>query len=169
MAHDLDGDAIHNQGFVGLGEAVALAVQVGKGCRHFGLGAVGDDQRRIGAHIFQMHAGQHFDAILGDEGGGGEIDGDALLFQFFQTGEGEFREDGFEFGEGCGLEGEFERSLSQGPNVRQSHAVGRQHPGIGMDEDLRHAQGFGDLAGVLPPRTAKAAEGVFRHVIAPLH
>ena len=38
-----------------------------------------------------------------------------------------------------------------------------------MDENFRHAQRFGNLAGVLSARATKAAKGIFRHVIAALH
>ncbi len=59
-------------------------------------------------------------------------------------------------------------ALAQAPHLGQPHAIGREHAGIGMDEDRLHPQRVGDGAGVLPARAAEAVERVARHVIAAL-
>ncbi len=50
--------------------------------------------------------------------------------------------------------------------VRQAHAVGRQHAGQRMHEDAAHAERVGDAAGVLAAGAAEALQRVARHVVA---
>ena len=59
-------------------------------------------------------------------------------------------------------------ALAHGADVRQAHAVGRQHPGKGMDEDPGHAERVGDQTGVLSAGAAEAAKRVLGHVVAAL-
>ena len=62
----------------------------------------------------------------------------------------------------------FDRVLAENPQIGETHPVGRQHAGEGMDEHARHAQRIGDQAGVLATRAAEAVEGVFGHVVTTL-
>jgi hypothetical protein len=59
--------------------------------------------------------------------------------------------------------------LPQRSHIRQTHAIGGQHPSIGMNKNLLHTQSFGNQAGMLAPGPAKAAKGIIADVIAPLH
>jgi len=63
----------------------------------------------------------------------------------------------------------FDRRLPQRAHIRQSHAVGRQHAGEGVDVDALHAERVGDEAGVLATGATEAGERVFGDVVATLH
>ena len=72
-----------------------------------------------------------------------------------------------------GLGGAIERQvglhLAHGPDFGKTHAVGGEHPGMGMDQDAPHAERVGDEAGVLPAGAAEALQGVAGDVAAALH
>src|ERR1700683_1277688 len=59
------------------------------------------------------------------------------------------------FGE-CAIEHAVDRTMAEGSERRESHAVCGKHPGKGMDEDVRNAKRVGDEAGML---SGGAAEG----------
>ena len=59
--------------------------------------------------------------------------------------------------------------LAQGADVGQAHAVGGEHAGQRMEEDLLHAKRIGHPAGVLTAGAAEALQGVAGDVVAPLH
>ena len=96
-------------------------------------------------------------------------DSNALLGQFPQGGQGQGVQRALQFWHRLRSKKLLDGLLPQRSYIRQTHAVGRQHPGVGMDENLLHTQGFGNQAGMLSPRAAKTAEGIVAHVIAPLH
>ena len=61
-----------------------------------------------------------------------------------------------------------ELELAGGPDIRQPHAEGRQHPGEGVQEHLLHPQHIRHLAGVLPACAAKAVQRVAGDIVAAL-
>ena len=72
-------------------------------------------------------------------------------------------------GEAFGGQRQLDRRLAHRHRVRQPHAVGRQHAGQRMDEDARHAQRIGDVAGMLAAGTAEALQRVAGDVVATRH
>ena len=58
--------------------------------------------------------------------------------------------------------------LAQGAYFGKPHAIGRQDPGIGVDEHTTHTQGVGNQAGMLPTRAAEALQGIAGHIMAAL-
>ena len=63
----------------------------------------------------------------------------------------------------------FNRLFTHHVLVSQAHAVSRQHTGHWMHQDARHAQRICHQTRVLSTSTAKALQGVARHVIATGH
>ena len=80
----------------------------------------------------------------------------------------EFRAGRFQYGYGGGRERLFDLTLAQRPHVCQTHPIGRQHPGKGMQKDGLHAQRVRDQTGVLAGGPTKAVQGIFRHIVAAL-
>ena len=66
-----------------------------------------------------------------------------------------------------GIQRGLQGGLVDHAHVRQAHAVGREHPREGVDQDLLHAQRLRHPAGQLAGGAAEAGEHVPGHVIAP--
>ena len=64
--------------------------------------------------------------------------------------------------------GPLDRLFPDRPDIGQADAIGRQHPGMGVDNDPFHPQGIGQQTGVLATGTTEATEGVLADVITPL-
>lgn len=59
-------------------------------------------------------------------------------------------------------------ALAQGAHLGCAHAVGRQHPGQGVQKDALDAQGVSHKAGVLSAGAAKGAQSIAGQVVAAL-
>ena len=99
-----------------------------------------DFDRRLAARVAQVKRGDEADiagiyALRRDPGD--RLTPDARFGPRDQAGNG-------------AVERLLDRGLAGCPDRRQSHAVGGEQPGIGMDQDLRHAELIGHQAGVLP-------------------
>ena len=67
------------------------------------------------------------------------------------------------------LERHFDGLFAHDRLVGKTHAIGRQHAGIGMDEDGLHAELVGDQAGMLAAGAAEALQREAGGVVALLH
>ncbi len=67
------------------------------------------------------------------------------------------------------VERQLERRFAHRDAVSQADAIGREHACERVDENARHPELVGDLAGVLAGRAAEAAERVARDVVPALH
>ena len=155
-ARHFDGGGFHHQGPAIHDEAEAGAMGGGKGLGDAVQRTEGDVQGSVRALVFdfQRTAGAHVRAL------------DALAFQLAAG-------DGFDVGHGAvdrrhavGGQGGFQPCFLQHPQVGQTHAIGRQHPGQGMQDHHVHGQLVGHQTGVLTAGTAEAGQGVAGDVVA---
>ncbi len=112
----------------------------------------------IGAVVFDPGPDQGLD----------QLEGDILGDQFGMNGR---PERGGPFVQGrdlAELQWGGDRLLADGAHRRQTHAIGRQDPGQGMEHDPGHAQGVGDHAGVLAPGPAETVQHIAADVVAAL-
>ncbi len=59
--------------------------------------------------------------------------------------------------------------MSQRPQIRQAHAIGREHAREGMDKYPLQAEGVCDLAGMLATGAAEADQREFSDIVSSLH
>jgi hypothetical protein len=158
LAHHFDRDGLDDVGLVRHDEAVALVVRRLETGDHSLQVAMLHDHGGIRAVVAQVHLLQHPHPLRGDVlfGHLGRSLGDQR---------GEARLQGVQKGV---IQLGFDRLFAQGAQVGQAHAVGREHAGEGVQEDLGHAQGVGDVAGMLAAGATEAAQRVLGHVVAPL-
>ena len=157
-AHGFDRNGLHDEALFRHDKAVALLVRRVEAGGHLGLATMFHHDGGIGALIAQMSLRQ------AAHGGGGNALGHNLLrgvlAKLFQQ--------AVQLRHGRRFENRLYGLFAQGPQVRQAHAIGRQHAGQGVQEYPRHAEGVGDVAGMLAAGPAEAVQRVFRHVIAAL-
>ena len=120
--------------------------------------APGDRQAGIGTGIVQVQAGFMLDEALR-----------ALLAQRAGAGLDQFFPQGLELPQQCRLQRLLDAALDNLPQIRQPHAVSRQHASMRVQKDALHAQGIGHAAGMLRPGAAETAKGVFGHIVTALH
>ena len=152
-------DRLHHQRAARRGEAEAGAMRGGE----FGHDRLqvpqSNDQRRLGAGVAQMQLPVHDDAAgIG-----------ALRLQRLPGSRRQPVGDGGQLRHLVLGQRQFHRLLAQSGLVGQAHAVGRQHPGIGMNEHRLHAQRIGHQARMLAARAAEAVQREAGHVMALLH
>ena len=157
-ADDLDDDRLDDVALLRRDEAVLLVMHGLEGGDHGGaLGEV-HDERRIRALVAHVRLAHHADAP-----------GLRALAQDLGVAVGlELVQDGTHFADQIVGQDRLDRALAHDPEVRQAHAVGREHAGEGMDEHARDAERVGDQAGMLAAGAAEAVERVFGHVVAAL-
>ena len=115
------------------------------------------DERGVGAVVFEVHA------PLDLHRGGRH----ALQLELLARGAGELLGDIRQVGRVIELQ--LHRALAHRGLVGESHAVGREHAGMRMDERPRHAERIGHQARMLARRAAEAAQRIARHVVPALH
>ena len=137
-------------------EREALAIRALERFGHLREGTERHHQGGIRPFVAHMRAAQHlrragFQTTLQQLGARG-------VFQFLQH--------RFDLRKRVVRQAQLERLLAHHVLVRQPHAVGREHSGQGMNQHLFHAKRIGHQTGVLPTGSAKALQGIARHVIA---
>ena len=154
----LDGDRLHDVVLLRRDEAV-LQVMRRLELRDDAL-AVGeiDDQGRIRPLVAQMHLAQRIGALrvaalAGHLGAALFLHPVERLPQLFEE---------------RIVEDRLHRAFAHHAEIGKPHAIGREHPGEGVDKDTADPEGIRDQAGVLAARAAEAVEGIPGDVMAAL-
>ena len=117
------------------------------------------DEGGVAALVAHMHA-----AVGGDAAGAHLLAREFCLGHFGQRVQplGDLRQ-------GVGRQLQLHRLFTDHVLVGQAHAVGAEHTGQRVHEDLGHTQRIGHQAGMLPTRAAETLQRVARDVVAACH
>ena len=141
-------------------EAVMPMVRVLEARRHFGRRwADIDGVRGIAALVADVDAADELDPRVGN----------VLLPELRLGLAGEIVEERRKLRHQGVVERRLDGLLPQRPDVGETHPVGREDAGEGVDQHRRHAERVGHQAGVLAAGAAEAIQGVAGHVVAALH
>ena len=155
----LDFDGLDDDGAIAMGIAVVLAMEGGEGRGHGGgIGEV-RGMGRVRPRIAQLRPALVAHGLL--LAGPCEQWSGCLSLEFLQR--------LLQLHEQLIVKRCLDRVLADLANVGKAHAVGRQHAGVGMDEDALQAEGVGHGTGVLTAGAAEAAQGEAADVEAALH
>ncbi len=157
-ANCFDRKGRRNQPLAAHQEAKPRTIGFLKGLRHCVQGPKGDFQCSVGPVIADMNLTQDFRAILWH----------ILADQFLLRLCGHAIQFRVQAAQQPLVQGLLDRAFPHRADIGQAHAIGRQNPREGMDQNLCHAQCIGDQTGMLPPGPTKALQRIFSHVIATL-
>ena len=160
--HQLDRHGLDEQAALAHQEGVALAIGLLEGLGDLGQRAHGHHQRGVGALVAHMHAAVQLHGLRVGIA-------QALALHLLAGRVRKLRQRLLHALERGLVEQALQRLLADQGLVGQAHAIGRQHPRQRMHQHAAHAQRIGHQAGVLTARTAKALQGVARHVVATRH
>ena len=161
--HRLDRHGLNHQSLALHQKSKALSVGGLKPGHQLGLIAPRHNQRRVGAFVAQMRALAQLNAV-GTSGLHAHLPQQGLARGLAQS----LQALGH-VGHGRSIQTPLDGFFAHHVLVGQAHAVSRQHTRQRVHQHLRHAQGIGHQTRMLPARTAKALQGVARHVVTPRH
>ena len=141
------------------GEAVSPVVRVLEARLHLLRRSEVDGVGRVAPLVADVCAAQDLDALIGD----------VLIAQLRLGLIGEIVERRRKFRHQRVVQRRLDGPLPERPDVGETHAVGGEHAGEGMDQHRRHAERVSHQASVLAARATETVQSVAGHVVAALH